>query len=367
MDRATGKILVVDDDRLARLLLSTSLEEEGYQVETADNGKTGLKMLEEHEYDMLLLDLLMPEMNGYEVLEQLNTNGLLYRMPVVVISALDDLESTVKCIEMGADDYIFKPFERVLLKARVSASLEKKRLRDREIMYRKQIEDYNLYLEQRVREQVQEISAAQLATNLALAKLAESRDHETGMHLERVREYSRVLLQQLRRRPVYAKAIDDQFIENVYAASVLHDIGKVGIPDSILLKPTSLSVDEFEIMKKHTTIGAETLRTVDRLYPRNRFLIIGIQIAESHHEHWNGQGYPFGLSKTAIPLAGRVMALADVYDALISKRVYKVPWSHQASVRHIVDQRGLHFDPDVVDCFIELEQTFVDIATRFKD
>jgi putative two-component system response regulator len=362
-----GDILVVDDDRFNRLLLAAGLREEGHTVEIAENGYQALEMLRDRSFDILLLDLLMPEMDGYTVLEKMKQDKILRHIPVIVISALDELESIVKCIQMGADDYLFKPFDRVLLRARVSASLEKKRLRDQEIIYRKQIEEYNLHLEQRVFTQVQELAAAQMAINLALAKLAESRDQETGLHLERVREYCRTLLSCLQKQNHYTDTIDEAFINNVYQASTLHDIGKVGIPDSILLKPGKLTAEEFDIMRTHTTIGADTLSAVNQQYPGNEFVKIGIEIARSHHERWNGKGYPRGLVAEQIPLSARVVGLADVYDALISRRVYKEPFSHETSVEIIRSERGEHFDPILVDSFLIEENTFRMIRQHFDE
>lgn len=360
-------VLVVDDNELNRDMLSRWLEHQGHNIVLAENGKQALEVVKQVEVDLMLLDIMMPEMNGYQVLEYLKAENKLLHLPVIVITAVDDLDSVVKCIEMGAEDYVTKPFNRVMLHSRIAATLEKKRLRDQEEVYRKQIEEYNLHLERRVQEQVRQISSTQLAIIFALARLSESRDDETGKHLERVREYCRVLVSQLGRLPKYASVITPTFIENIFAASPLHDVGKVGIPDRILLKPARLTPDEFEIMKTHTTIGADTLRAVDREYPGNSFIRTGIEIAECHHEKWIGGGYPHGLDGEKIPLAARIVALVDVYDALTTTRVYKKAYMHRESVAIILEERGKHFDPDVVDSFEIVESEFQRIRGELQD
>ncbi len=367
MLRPAGRILVADDDTLNSTLLRVSLEEEGFMVETAADGRQALDLLHAQPFDILLLDLLMPEVDGYEVLETLKADARLSRVPVIVVSAAEEQDSIVKCIELGAEDYLLKPFNRVFLKARVDASMEKKRLRDQEEIYRQQIEEYNLHLERRVNEQVQEIASAQLATILALAKLSESRDLETGRHLERVREYCRVLLEHLRQRPKYHELINAAYIQYLYLASMLHDIGKVGVPDFILLKAGRLTPEEFAVMKTHALIGANTLKEVNRQFPGNNFVRMGIEVAEGHHERWDGSGYPHGLAGEAIPLAGRVLALADVYDAVTSRRVYKSAQSHEQGVAAIRDDRGKYFDPELVDCFLEAQEEFRAIRARYAD
>jgi putative two-component system response regulator len=367
MATPAGRILIADDDSLNCTLLTVSLEEIGYSVESAADGRRTLDLLAVKPFDVLLLDLLMPEMDGFQVLEHLKAVPELRHLPVIVISAADDLDSIVKCIELGAEDYLPKPFNRVILKARVGASMEKKRLRDQETVYRKQIEEYNLHLEHRVQSQVREIASAQMATILALAKLSESRDQETGRHLERVREYCLVLLERLRQIDRYRDTISPDYIEYICLASTLHDIGKVGVPDVILWKAGRLTPEEMAVMKTHTRIGADTLRQVEQQYPGNHIIRIGIEVAESHHEKWDGSGYPYGLSGDSIPLPGRVLALADVYDAMTSRRVYKEAVTHEESVASIRGERGLYFDPDLVDCFVDVQEDFRTIRTRFTD
>ena len=367
-------ILVVDDLEGNRELLRDLVETLGHQTVQAENGKAALRQMADHDPDLVLLDLKMPEMNGFQVLENMRNDALLRDIPVVVISGLSDMASVVKSIELGADDYLTKPFNTTLLATRIDACLEKKRWRDQAELYRRMIEEQNIYLKERVRIQVQlikeqtrQISKAQIETIFALSKLAESRDPETGEHLGRIREYSRLVAGYIIKHPMYASVLDESFVDNIFAASPLHDIGKVGIPDSILRKPTQLSDEEWAVMQTHTTIGAETLRAVNRSNPGNAFVYMGIQIAQSHHERWDGSGYPQGLAGYDIPLPARILALADVYDALTSKRCYKEAYSHEHTRNEILEGRGRHFDPVMVDAFLETEKDFLLIQRRLCD
>ena len=238
----------------------------------------------------------------------------------------------------------------------LSKSFEEKNqllLKNKEILKK-----YNTHLEELVNEKVNEISESQMSTIFALVKLAESRDDETGTHVERTAELCRLMAIHLRRHSRYKDIIDDEYIENIYKASPLHDIGKVGVPDNILLKKGRLSSEEFEIMKSHVEIGYETLKEVHSKYTGNSFLEIGMDITRSHHEKWDGSGYPRGLKGEEIPLAGRIMAIVDVYDALRSKRVYKEAYSHERSIRLINKNRGKHFDPTLVDVFLKHNTEF---------
>ena len=363
----SGYLLLVDDNQTNRDMLLRRLEQLGHQVVTAVNGREALEIMAFTQFDLILLDVMMPEMDGHETLSRIKSDDTLKHIPVIMISALDELNSIVRCIEMGAVDYIPKPFNPVLLNARINASLEKKRLRDQEVVYRRQIEEYNLHLEERVREQVSVITQVQMGTIFALSKLAESRDPETGAHLERVREYSKLLAVILGKNSRYLQLVDSNFIEDLYIASPLHDIGKVCLPDHILLKPGRHTDEEFAIMKTHSALGAKTLREVNQQNENNNFIKMGIEIAESHHEKWDGTGYPLGLAGIAIPLSGRILALADVYDALRSKRCYKEAFSHEKTCDIIFQESGKQFDPDVVACFQEAEPEFGRIWHSLND
>ncbi len=364
-DAAT--ILVADDKEINRDVLHALITTLGHVPLLAENGLSALNQMEKQPPDLVLLDILMPEMDGYKVLNHMKSDSSLRNIPVIMISAVYEMESVVRCIAKGADDYLVKPFDITLLKARISSCLEKKRLRDQEDKYLKQTKDYNLKLEERVSEQVQQITVGQQATIFALAKLAASRNLETGEHLQRMCEYSKVISEKLQLLPKYTSVIDEDFIRNIYAASPLHDIGKVGIPDKILLKMDKLTKEEFAIMKTHTVIGGKTLREVNQQHPGNDFVHVGIEIAESHHEMWDGNGYPYGLAGENIPLAGRILALGDVYDAHISKRVYKEAFSHSESREIILSGSGERFDPDIVEAFVSLEDEFIAISKRYVD
>jgi putative two-component system response regulator len=360
-------ILVVDDNEMNRDLMLRRLGDAGYRLTSAADGAEALAMLQSQPFDLVLLDIMMPVMDGYEALQAIQADPLLRRVPVIMITALDDVDSAVRCIEMGAVDYVTKPFNPVLLRARVEASLDRKRMSDLEEERRVEIERRNASLSEEVRAKVLEISQSQLAAIFAMSKLAESRDPETGEHLERMREYCKLLSEQLSRMPKFRPLIDRKFVDNIYAASPLHDIGKVGVDDSVLLKPGPLNDKEWVIMRQHPVIGAETLREVDRQHPGNDFIHTGIDIAEGHHEKWDGSGYPYGLSGEKIPLVARILALGDVYDALTSKRCYKDAFSHEKSRDIIAEGRGSHFDPDVVLAFFEAEDEFRKVRKEYKD
>jgi len=360
-------ILVVDDNEMNRDMLSRRLLKQGYTVDTAVNGGDAWTKIQSDTYHLVLLDIQMPVMDGHEVLHHMKSNDVTRDIPVIIISAQNELDSVVRCIEMGAEDYLPKPFNPVILKARISASLEKKRLHDLDIKNKQAVEEQNEVLEVRVHEQVKEIASAQLGAIFAMSKLAESKDPETGAHLERMREYCRLLSSELQKNSLYSPIVNDEFIQNIYAASPLHDIGKVGVPDSILLKPGKLTPEEWEEMRAHTIIGAETLRAVDQQHPGNGFLRMGIEIAEGHHEKWDGSGYPKGIKGEDIPLAARILALGDVYDALTSKRCYKDAFSHEKSKQIILDSIGSHFDPQVVKLFLAIEDEFKKVRAFFED
>jgi len=363
----TPLILVVDDNEMNRDLLRRRLEQQHLQVMSAADGQQALDMLEQQDFDMVLLDIMMPGINGYQVLEQIKANKKQRHIPVIMITALDEMDSIIRCIEAGAEDYLPKPFNPVLLKARVNAGLDKKRWHDQEIAYREELQYQNQHLEERVSDQVKQIAAAELATIFALSKLSESKDPDTGAHLERMREYCKILAQQLSRQTRFQSIINSEFITSIYAASPLHDIGKVGIPDHILMKPGKLDSAEWEVMKLHPQIGADTLRAVLKQFPNNPILQTGVEIAESHHERWDGTGYPHQLKGEDIPIAARILALADVYDALTSQRCYKEAFAHDRCRQLIIEGKGTHFDPLIVDAYLEVENEFIRIRAEYQD
>jgi putative two-component system response regulator len=293
----------------------------------------------------------MPEMNGFEVYKQLMADEALKNIPVVFITAFAEPVDKVKAFSMGAVDYVTKPFQAEEVCARVSTHI---RLRKLQI----EVEKYNDHLEDLIQDKILEISQSQMATIFGLAKLAESRDDNTGRHLERVQTLCRILANELRGMPHYRNLITDRYVENICQAAPLHDIGKVGIPDAILLKTGALSPEEFSSAKRHTTIGAETLESIRVQYPGNAFIAMGRDVARSHHEQYDGSGYPDGLIGDAIPLSARIVAVADIYDAIRSERPYKAAMSHSEAKNIIVQRSGTQLDPDVVTVFLRRTDEF---------
>ena len=357
---STPAILVVDDNEMNRDVLTRRLKRQDYVVHTAVDGRDALEKLDQHDIDLMLLDIMMPEMDGIEVLGTVKADQRLRHIPVIMITALDEIHSVARCIEMVAEDYLPKPFNPVLLMARLSACLEKKHLHDQE-------QQYTHDLESQLQEQIRKISESQLSTIFATSKLAESKDPETGAHLERMRMYCRILAEDLSKTDKYKSIISEGYIDCIYTASPLHDIGKVGVPDNILSKPGKLDSNEWGIMKSHTTIGGDTLRAVDEKHPGNDFIRMGIEIADNHHEKWDGSGYPAGKKGEEIPLSARILALADVYDALTSSRCYKEAFSHDKSKAIIIEGKGQHFEPEIVEAFLRCEEKFVEVGKRYQD
>lgn len=352
--------MVVDDNQTNLKLVSRMLNDGGHRVETFQRGADALSHAEYQPPDLVLLDINMPEMDGFEVCRRMKAHPRLREVPVLFISALSGTEDKVRAFAAGGLDYVTKPFNVSEVRARVQTHLTVNRLR-------KELQRHNRELEQLVQEKVGEIHDSQIATIVALAKLAEHRDSETGKHLERVREYSRLLAEELQRSGVASHPVTLEFITNLYHATPLHDIGKVAIPDTILLKPGKLTAEEFEVMKTHAVVGAETIRSVHTQYRNNGFLATGLALTRSHHERWDGAGYPDGLAGEDIPLEGRIMAVADVYDALRSERVYKPAYSHEKTREIILEGSGSQFDPVVVDSFVATEQDFERISRELDD
>jgi putative two-component system response regulator len=337
-------ILIVDDVPANLTLLAGMLKEKGYHVRPVPSGKLALKAVEREAPDLILLDITMPEMDGFEVCRKLKDDVRFHDIPVIFISALTETLDKVKAFGSGGVDYVTKPFQFEEVEARVETHLKLHRYQQR--------------LEELVQEKVYEISASQLSTIFALSKLAESRDTDTGKHLERVQTYCRMLAEKLGQEAPYNSEIDKAFIYDIINASPLHDIGKVAIPDHVLLKAGKLTPEEFGIMKKHPSVGASTMAAVRAIYPGNNFINMGIAIAMSHHERWDGAGYPDGLKGEDIPLSARIMAVADVYDALRSKRCYKPSLSREQSREIVASGSGTQFDPEAVAAFLAIEEEF---------
>jgi putative two-component system response regulator len=352
-DRRPAQILLVDDNTTNLQLLHETLDGRGYKLLIAKNGKTALSIAHKALPSLILLDIMMPEMDGYEVCRRLKADAATSQIPIIFITALVDEEDEAKGLSMGAVDYITKPINPELVRARVRNHLELKQYQD--------------HLENLVIERTRRLALTQAVTIESLATLAEYRDPETGGHIKRTQNYVKALAVHLKDHPRYRDDLNDDIIELLYLSAPLHDLGKVGVPDHILLKAGKLTDDEFEEMKKHTIYGHDALLITEQKLGGDSFLRYAREIAYTHQEKWDGSGYPSGLKGDEIPLGGRLMALADVYDALISKRVYKPPFPHEKAVQIIIEGKGRHFDPDLVDAFVALQETFRNIALTFAD
>ncbi len=354
------RILLVDDQVENLQILSDILESKGHEVLPVMSGKLAIETAEENPPDLVLLDVMMPEMDGFEVCRRLKAHPALNHIPIIFVSGLNDTAYKLGGFQAGGVDYITKPFHIEEVLARVETHLTLQRMRH-------ELARYNLYLEDLVQKKVQEISDSQLATILALSKLAESRDDVTGEHIERTRMFCKIIAEELRNRSQYPEEVSESFIETIFHAAPLHDIGKVGIPDSFLLKADRLTSEEFEVLKSHALIGAKTLQTVHDQYPQNAIINMGISLARSHHEKWDGSGYPDRLKGEEIPLSARIMAVADVYDGLRSKRLYKEALTHDKCRNIIREESGKQFDPAVVDAFLARETEIADVYRMMAD
>jgi putative two-component system response regulator len=354
------KILIVDDERFYINVL-VELLRDNYRTAVARNGERALALVRaEAPPDLILLDVIMPEMDGYEVCRRLKADPGTAQIPVIFLTIKSEVDDEIRGFQLGAVDYISKPVSPPIVKARVANHLALRRAQEA-------LKKQNRSLERRVAERTAEISRTQDVAIFSLASLAETRDNETGNHIRRTQSYVRILATYLRENPRFRKVLKAQYIELLYKSAPLHDIGKVGVPDSILLKPGKLDAAEWEEMKRHAAYGKEAIERAESTLGSTSFLNIAKEIAWTHHERWDGSGYPRALKGDQIPISGRLMALADVYDALISKRVYKSAYPHTDVVEIIRGERGRHFDPDVVDAFLALQDEFQAIAARYTD
>jgi putative two-component system response regulator len=345
-----------------------------YRIRAANTGERALRAMGvEPRPDIVLLDVMMPEMDGYEVLRRLRENPDTHDTPVIFITALNSTEDEEKGLGLGAVDYITKPFSPPIVLARVRTQLELKDARDR-------LAEENDWLEHEVARRMKENLLIQDLGVRALACLGEARDNETGHHIVRTQTYVELLADQLKSKDRFQAALAGTQMSMIIKAAPLHDIGKVGIPDAILLKPGRLTSEEFEVMKTHPVIGADAIEkamnqamsgadddAIDQAPGAFSFLRVAQEISLGHHEKWDGSGYPAGLAGEMIPVSARLMALADVFDALMSRRVYKPPMTLEQATTIIIEGRGSHFDPEVVDAYLACQDRFAEIAARFAD
>ncbi len=363
IDTATPATILIVDDTPENITVLGELLKPLYVVRVATNGPRALASANSlPRPDLILLDVMMPEMDGYAVMTKLRENPVTAEIPVIFVTALDATDDETHGLELGAADYITKPLRAPIVLARVRGQLELKHARDR-------LRDQNSWLEAEVSRRMKQNQMIQDASMRALASLAETRDNETGNHILRTQGYVEVLCRELSRHG-HPELRDEHNIELITKAAPLHDIGKVGIPDNILLKPGKLTDEEWTVMRTHSTLGAEAIqRAIQDEADQSvfDFLLVAMKIAHHHHEKWDGSGYPKGLKGEAIPLPARLMALADVFDALINRRCYKEAMTMEVATAIIQEGKGKHFDPTVVDAFLDRQTDFIAIAHKYAD
>lgn len=347
-------LLLIADSSESDIRRLSEVLEGGYRILTAKDGAAAVKMAQQKRPDLIILDAMLPDPDGYQICRELKKNIRTKLIPVIFLSPLADDLSELSALELGAVDYITKPFNPALVKARVKNHLLTK--------------EYQDLLEDLLEQRTYHLIKTQEVTIKSLGTLAEYRDPETGGHIKRTQSYVQLLATELQSHPEYGPELSDDVIQALYHSAPLHDIGKVGVPDHILLKPGRLLPKEFEEMKQHALYGWNAIiSTENELGDESTFLSHARDMAYTHHERWDRMGYPRGLREREIPLSGRIMAVADVYDALISRRVYKPPFSHTFAVSSIQKGSGTHFDPTIVDTFSGVQEQFRQIAIEFAD
>lgn len=350
-------ILVVDDDRM-NLSRAESLLQEQYHTVCVISGEQALKFLTKRHPDLILLDIEMPGMDGYEVIKRIKEDKDLEKIPVFFLTANTDKETEVRCFEMGAVDFLCKPFEPAVMLTRVNRTLE---LED----YRKGLELYKKKLEEEVQEQAQRIVRIQQEVIIGMANLIESRDGSTGEHVKRTTTYTKMLTERLLEKERYKDTLTGAYAVQLVKAAAMHDIGKIKVPDSILQKAGSLTQEEYELMKEHTTEGGRLVKKTMGKIEEPDYVQIAYDVASAHHERWNGTGYPAGLRGDQIPLSARIVAIADVFDALVSKRHYKESMSVEDALEIVKSYSGTYFDPDLVEEFVGMKEQLKEQAEEF--
>ncbi len=330
---SNNKILLVDDTKINIDILVQTLKDK-YKLGVALDGQKALQYVKSHKVDLILLDILMPEMDGFEVCRKLKENPVTQKIPIIFITAVGDLDHKTKGFELGAVDYITKPFDITEVQARIKTHLMLKNALEA-------LESQNTILDEKVKERTRELEDAQIEIIERLSTAAEFRDEETGNHVKRMSNYCKLL--------ALACGLSEEESAMIALASTMHDLGKIGVPDNILLKPGKLTADEWAIMKIHPTTGSKMLAG-----SKSEIIIMAERIALTHHEKWDGTGYPNGLSGKDIPLEGRIACLCDVFDALTSTRPYKEAWSAKKAFKEIKVCRGTFFDPELADLFLKL-------------
>ena len=363
MGTVRNKIILVDDN-MANLAVGRNLLRTFFEVYPVPSAAKLFEILEKVSADLILLDIEMPEMNGYEAIKKLKTDSRLCDIPVIFLTSKTDEGSELEGFNLGAVDYISKPFSGPLLLKRIENQLlivgQKKDLLANQAV----LKDYADNLEVKVREKTQEVTSLQNAVLATVADLVEYRDGLTGGHISRTKLYLEALINELIRESIYMEEVSTWDIDLLMSSVLLHDVGKIAITDLILNKPGRLTAEEFEIMKTHVTIGVDAIGKIMNNARTNTFLRHAIPVAGAHHEKWDGTGYPLGLKGSDIPLEGRLMAIADVYDALISERPYKKAFTHAEADEIIRNSSGTHFDPILVDVYRNVSEEFAMIAQK---
>jgi putative two-component system response regulator len=362
MNNGTQPTILIVDDTAENLHVLSGLLQSDYRVLAATSGERCFALARGMpKPDLILLDIMMPGLDGYQTLSLLRAEPATREIPVIFVTAMGGSEAQLHGLAVGAVDYITKPIDPPIVLARVRTQIELKRARD-------WLKDQNIWLEAEVARRMAENETIQTVSIRALAHLAEIRDPETGNHIHRTQNYVRALAQRLRDHPRFADFLTERNIELLVKSAPLHDIGKVGVPDQILLKPGPLTPEEWEIMKTHAKLGSDAIELAEGDAEQTvAFLTLAKEIAHWHHEKWDGSGYPDGLAGDRIPIAARLMAIADVFDALITRRPYKPPMSFERAREIIVAGCGQHFDPDIAGAFIEIFDEFVAIALHYRD
>jgi putative two-component system response regulator len=352
-------ILVVDDDPMARLLMNTILTRLEYRVSEAFDGMDAWEKAVGLSPDLILLDVRMPRMDGLELTHKLKNEPATKNIPIMIVSGHDEVTDRVKAVEAGAEDFLSKPVVQIILKAKVNSLLKIKSYNDHMHHYQKKLEEEVEKKTAKLKQSVEELETASkklklysLDTILRLSQAAEYKDTETGHHIQRIGYYIQVISR--------AISLDHKEVDDFFYASPMHDVGKIGIPDNILMKPGKLNAEEWSIMKQHTTIGGKILNGSD-----SSTLRAAETIALTHHEKWDGSGYPNNLKGLDIPLAGRITAIADVFDALTSKRPYKEAFSMEKAFSIMKEGQGSHFDPDLLDAFFAIKEDIISIRNKY--
>ncbi|MDR0223314.1 MAG: response regulator [Oscillospiraceae bacterium] len=352
------KKIIFVDDQISNLMIGRNVLSTAYDVFTVPSADKLFKLLEKVEPDLILLDVEMPDMNGYETIKKLKSETDTARIPVVFLTARNDTGSELEGLSLGAIDYISKPFSPPLLLKRIEVHMLVEEQKRQLEYQKKELQNLNDNLEEMVEEKTKTIVELQNAVLETVAELVECRDDITGGHIERTQSYLKILLEGLRERNIYSDETKDWDIDLLIQSAQLHDVGKISISDNILCKPGKLTPEEFEEMKNHTLFGGKVIERIQERTTSQAFLNYTKTMAISHHEKWDGTGYPHGLRGSDIPLEGRLMAIVDVYDALVSERPYKKPFSHEEAVRIIKEGSGTQFEPTLVDLFLDEEEKF---------